>query len=84
MTHTQVLDDTTSILTGVSPREFADGILLALNDRAKAAALGANAQHLAETKYSYEAYLDKTRRACAALFSDLPPLSPGSPVKDVA
>ena len=25
MTHTQVLDDDTSILTGVSPREFADG-----------------------------------------------------------
>jgi glycosyltransferase involved in cell wall biosynthesis len=83
MTHTQVLSDDTSILTGVSAREFGDGILLALSDRARAAEIGANAQHLAETKYSYEAYLDKTRRACAQLF-DNAPLTPGSPVKDVA
>jgi len=84
MTHTQVLDDETSILTGVSAQEYGDGILKALTDRAMAARLGANAQRLAETKYSYEAYLDKTRRACAELFSEVPPLSPASPVKDVA
>ncbi|MGC4081338.1 MAG: glycosyltransferase family 4 protein [Vicinamibacterales bacterium] len=84
MTHTQVLDDETSILTGVSAEEFGNGILRALADRATAATLGANAQRLAETKYSYEAYLEKTERACAALFSSATPLSPGSPVKDVA
>ena len=84
LTHTQVLDDDTAILTGTSPREYADGILAAITDRARAATIGANAQHLAETKYSYEAYLEKTKRACAGL--DLPgtPMSPGSPVKDVA
>ena len=84
LTHTQVLDDDTAVLTGTSAREFADGILLALTDRARAALVGANAAHLAETKYSYEAYLDKTRRACAAIDPTATPLVPGSPVKDVA
>jgi len=83
MTHTQVLSDDTAILTGVTPQEFGEGILLALTDRARAEEVGANARHLAETKYSYEAYLERTRRACAALFPAAP-LSPGSPVKDVA
>jgi glycosyltransferase involved in cell wall biosynthesis len=82
-THTQVLSDETAILTGVSAQEFGDGILLALTDHVRAAVVGANAQRLAETKYSYEAYLDKTRRACAQLFEGMP-LTPGSPVKDVA
>jgi hypothetical protein len=39
----------------------------ALSDPARAEAIGRRAQHLAETKYSYEAYLDKTRQACDAL-----------------
>jgi hypothetical protein len=30
--------------------------------------VGARARHLAETKYSYEAYLTRTREACAHLF----------------
>jgi len=66
-THTQVLSDDTAILTGVSPREYADGILAALNDRHRAATVGQRARELAETKYSYEAYLERTRQACAAL-----------------
>jgi glycosyltransferase involved in cell wall biosynthesis len=83
LTHTQVLDDDTAILTGITPREFADGILAALSDSSRAAQVGANARRLAETKYSYEAYLERTRRACAGLFPPDRPLS-GSPVKDVA
>lgn len=83
LTHTQVLDDQTAILTGTTPREFADGILAALSDSPRAARLGANAKRLAETKYSYEAYLERTRRACAGLFPPDTPLS-GSPVKDLA
>jgi glycosyltransferase involved in cell wall biosynthesis len=82
LTHTQVLSDETSILTGATPREFGEGILAALADPERAATLGANAQHLAETKYSYEAYLDKTKRACAALAPDSH--KPLSAVKDVA
>jgi hypothetical protein len=84
MTHTQVLSDSTAILTGVSAQEFGDGILLALNDRARAEEVGANARQLADTKYTYEAYLERTRRACTALFAPGAPLTPGSPVKDVA
>ena len=38
LTHTQVLDDSVAILTGVSPQEFADGILAALADPVMAAA----------------------------------------------
>jgi glycosyltransferase involved in cell wall biosynthesis len=73
LTHTQVLSDETAILTGASRREFADGILRALTDTELAAAVGARARQLAETKYSYEAYLERTRQACAALAgTDLP------------
>jgi glycosyltransferase involved in cell wall biosynthesis len=67
LTHTQVLDDDTAILTGVSAGEFADGILAALEDRARAESVSRSARRLAETKYSYEADLERTRRACAAL-----------------
>ncbi len=82
LTHTQVLDDETAILTGVSAQEYADGILVALTDCERAASVGAAAKRLAETKYSYEAYLERTRRACAALDPAGAPVSPGSPVKD--
>jgi glycosyltransferase involved in cell wall biosynthesis len=67
LTHTQVLDDHTAILTAATPAGFAEGILAALADPIRAAALGRNARELADTKYSYEAYLDRTRRACALL-----------------
>jgi hypothetical protein len=73
LTHTQVLSDQTAILTGTSPREFADGILAAIGDPARAAAVGKRALELAETKYSYEAYLERTRQACAALMQSAPP-----------
>ncbi len=81
LTHTQVLGDQTAILTGAVPQEFAAGILAGLNDRSRAQAIGARARELAETKYSYEAYLEKTRQACAALEDPAPP---GAIVKDVA
>jgi glycosyltransferase involved in cell wall biosynthesis len=80
LTHTQVLDDHTAILTGVSAAEFATGILTAIDDRARASAVGERARELADRKYSYEAYLERTRRACRALAA---PAAPGSPVKDV-
>jgi len=81
LTHTQVLSDQTAILTGVAPDEFANGILAGLNDRTRAAAVGRAARELAETKYSYEAYLERTRQACAAL---MPPPAAVAVVKDVA
>ena len=67
LTHTQVLDDDTAVLTEPTAPAFAEGILAALNDPARAAAVGQRARELAQTKYSYEAYLEKTRQACAAL-----------------
>jgi glycosyltransferase involved in cell wall biosynthesis len=81
LTHTQVLSDQTAILTGASPAEFADGILAGLLDRARAADVGRRARDLAHTKYSYEAYLERTRQACDAL---MPTPPPGAVVKDVA
>ena len=81
LTHTQVLSDQTAILTGATPQEFAAGILGGLADPARAHAIGARARELAETKYSYEAYLDRTRQACAAIAAGAPP---GAVVKDVA
>jgi glycosyltransferase involved in cell wall biosynthesis len=84
LTHTQVLDDDTAILTGVSPAEFAAGILTALEDPATARAVGARAQALAETKYSYDAYLDRTRRAYAAMGSTEAPVRAVVDGKDAA
>ena len=81
LTHTQVLSDQTAILTGISPREFAGGILAAIGDPDRAAAVGRRARDLAETKYSYEAYLERTRQACAAL---LPSAAPRVVAKDLA
>ena len=76
-----MLSDQTAILTAATPQEFAEGILAGLNDPARAAAVGRKAHDLAETKYSYEAYLERTRQACAAL---QPSPSPAAVVKDVA
>jgi glycosyltransferase involved in cell wall biosynthesis len=73
LTHTQVLDDEVSILTDATPEGFGVGIVQALADPARAAALGRAAQELADTKYSYEAYLDRTRRAYAELFGQATP-----------
>jgi glycosyltransferase involved in cell wall biosynthesis len=81
LTHTQVLSDRTAILTDVTPEAFAAGILRGLDDRLESDAIGRRARELADTKYSYEAYLEKTRQACAALMS---PALPGAVVKDLA
>jgi glycosyltransferase involved in cell wall biosynthesis len=71
LTHTQVLSDEVAILTAPTPIAFARGILRAVNDPALAARLGEEAKRLAETRYTYEAYLQRTREACAALSSPL-------------
>jgi glycosyltransferase involved in cell wall biosynthesis len=72
LTHTQVLDDDTAILTGATPRAFADGIVAALTNRERASSVALHARRLADTKYSYEAYLERTRQACAALVEGAP------------
>ena len=72
LTHTQVLDDEVSFLTEATPEGFAAGILDAIGDRARAHDVGAQAKRLAETKYSYEAYLNRTRQACGYLAGGQP------------
>ena len=67
LTHTQVLDDEVAILTEATAEGFADGILRTLADPVRAREVGVRAKRLAETKYSYEAYLNRTQQACAVL-----------------
>ena len=73
LTHTQVLDDEVAILTPASPDGFAAGILAAIGDPARARDVGTRARQLAETKYSYEVYLARTRQACAHLTREATP-----------
>ena len=73
LTHTQVLDDSVAFLTEATPEAFAEGILQAVSNPPAARAVGDRARHLAETKYSYEAYLSRTREACAYLTGDATP-----------
>jgi len=77
LTHTQVLDDEVAFLTEPTPEAFGAGVLAALADPEQARAVGARARHLADTKYSYEAYLARTRDACAHLFRDRAPQMAG-------
>jgi glycosyltransferase involved in cell wall biosynthesis len=77
LTHTQVLTDDVSYLTDATPPAFGAGILAALADPERARAVGGRARHLAETKYSYEAYLARTRQACAHLFGEQAPQMAG-------
>jgi glycosyltransferase involved in cell wall biosynthesis len=77
LTHTQVLDDEVAFLTAATPEAFGAGVLAAIADPARARAVGARARHLADTKYSYEAYLSRTREACAHLFGDRAPQMAG-------
>ena len=78
LTHTQVLDDTVSILTDPTPTGMAAGIVRALADPAAARELGRRAHELAETKYSYEAYLGKTRLAMSRMGAAPAPAVSGS------
>jgi glycosyltransferase involved in cell wall biosynthesis len=84
LTHTQVLSDDTAILTAPTASDFAAGILAGLSDPERAAQIGRRARELAETKYSYDAYLEKTRQACTALFAPTRVPPSGAAVKDVA
>jgi len=67
LTHTQVLSDEVAILTEPTAEGFSRGILQAINDPAGAKRIGDAAKQLADTRYTYETYLQRTREACAAL-----------------
>jgi len=80
LTHTQVLNDETAILTAPTAAEFARGILTALTDRDRARRVGRMARELADSKYTEQAYMERTREVCAALAA--PP--PAAQVRDSA
>jgi glycosyltransferase involved in cell wall biosynthesis len=65
-THTQVLDDSVAVLVEPTAEKLAEGIVRAFTDPA-VQTLGANAQHLANTKYSDEAFINKTRHVYEVL-----------------
>ena len=77
LTHTQVLDDEVAILTEPTPAAFGAGMLAAIVDPERGRAVGARARQLAETKYSYDAYLARTRQACSHLFGESSPQMAG-------
>jgi glycosyltransferase involved in cell wall biosynthesis len=64
LTHTQVLDDEVALLTAPDPEAFAAAILTLAGDPVLRARLGANARQRAEESYSYERYLERTKRVC--------------------
>ena len=72
LTHTQVLDDAVAFLSAATPEGFGAAILDALSDPERARMVGARARQLADTKYSYEAYLTRTRQALTLLTEGTP------------
>ena len=73
LTHTQVLDDRIAVLTPATAEGFGEGILRLVNDKTLGRAIGDRARVLAETNYSYEAYLARTRQALAVVNSATTP-----------
>ena len=63
LTHTQVLDSAVAELTDPTPEAFGAGVVRVLADAALAERLGRSARDLADTKYTYEAYVSRTREA---------------------
>jgi glycosyltransferase involved in cell wall biosynthesis len=72
LTHTQVLDATVAELTDPTPEAFGAGILRVLRDRDRAEALSRAARVLADTRYTYDAYVDRTREALRPIASRQP------------
>ncbi len=69
-THTQVLNPDVAVLTEPDPEAFAKGIVSVLKDDKLRSALCENAKSLAEEKYSYKIYLEKTREILEAVHSN--------------
>jgi glycosyltransferase involved in cell wall biosynthesis len=72
LTHTQVLDSTVAELTDPTAEAFGAGILRVLRDGDRAAAMSAAARSLANTRYTYEAYVERTREALRPIAARTP------------
>ena len=70
LTHTQVLDSSIACLADATPEAYGAAFLRVMEDPAYAASLANEAAHVAATRYTYEAYLAKTKRALSLLHVD--------------
>lgn len=61
ITHTQVLNQNTAILTECNPEAFGSGMIILLQNSNLRRKVGYNAKKLAQEKYSYQSYLNKTK-----------------------
>lgn len=61
VTHTQVLNSEVAVLTEPTPGAFAEGIIAVLRDSGLRTMISKNAKKLAEEKYSYRIYFEKTK-----------------------
>ena len=61
ITHTQVLSDDVAVLTDINAASFADGLMAILKDDSQRKKIAGNARRLADEKYSYEVYVEKTK-----------------------
>ncbi len=61
ITHTQVLSDDVAVLTECNAEALANGLMKVLEDDQLSRLLSKKARELAEEKYSYEVYVQKTR-----------------------
>ncbi len=61
VTHTQVLNNEVAILTDCNADAFAEGLIKIIEDEKLRQEISENAKVLAEEKYSYEIYLQKTQ-----------------------
>lgn len=71
ITHTQVLNPEVAVLTDCTPAAFGRGVLSVLDNDDLRKRVSHNARRLAEEKYSYQAYLDKTKQVYDYLESRL-------------
>lgn len=67
MTHTQVLDESVACLAEATPAAYGAALLRVIGDPAYAASLSDAAARLAATRYTYDAYLAKTKVALGQL-----------------
>ncbi len=61
LTHTQVLDDESAVLTEPTPEAFGAAIVALASDPGRRQKLGSSARRLSEERYSYPRYLERTR-----------------------
>jgi glycosyltransferase involved in cell wall biosynthesis len=70
LTHTQVLNDSIACLSDATPEAYGGACLRVLGDRAYAGTLSAEAARVAETRYTYDAYVAKVKRSLDMLADD--------------